>query len=150
MTKIAKLYIPLLKEIKVTSVSQFMDICYRRMSQERFEDLLRSYLIVPEQHRLKFVREALQCKESHSDNETQEDRPSNSCQSSVTITELPTIPFAKERIQSLGFLYHDVEQKLSDSMPLEKRKRLALRLTGIQEEITLLTEIVQDADSKER
>jgi len=64
MNKISKLYIPLIREFRIVDLAQFVDTFYRRMSQSNFFGILRAYGIVPLQHRIKWVTEALKLMKS--------------------------------------------------------------------------------------
>ena len=72
------LYIPLIRDFHVLDIDQFRDKFIQRMSKDSFLDTLRAYRIVPEQHRIKYVAEALNLmKATDAQKQPLKDQPSN-------------------------------------------------------------------------
>lgn len=59
MSKIAKLYIPLIRDFNIMDLQHFTVKFYEEVTEKDFHDVLRAYQIVPEQHQIKYVMEAL-------------------------------------------------------------------------------------------
>lgn len=147
MSKISRLYIELLKDLHVKSLNQFVERFYQRMARDRFEGILRAYNITPEQHKEKYVLEALRnIDQEPADNETQDNRPSIPFQKSVTTTE----QYHPSDLTSVDDTISKLETKLGGELDGKKRESLSLRLSRKKEEKRLLLQIVKDTDPLDR
>lgn len=141
MSKIASLYVPLLKEFKIRTLDDFVDRFYQRMSRERFESILRGYRIAPCQHREKFVIQALE-QVSTSRNETRISQPSEVPSYSVSSTHERTIPepstthMSAGQVQGIRDTILSIDLMLKTDIADEKRQRILLRKKSLENRIS--------------
>ena len=140
MSKIAQLYIPLIRDFHVLDIDQFRDKFIQRMSRESFFDALRTYRIVPQQHRLKYVAEALEfMKATNAQKQPLEEIPSSSY--------LPTIDSDKIDILEKQIVFRQqkkhayvlrIEQESQSPDKIVAKKRIEIlenNISGLEREI---------------
>jgi len=140
LSKIANLYIPLIRDFHVLDIDQFRDKFIQRMSRQSFFDALRTYRIVPEQHRLKYVSEALELmKASNAQKQPVKDVPSTSYLSAIDSEKIEIlekqIKFRQQKKQEFVLR---IEQESQSTEPIVAKNRIGIlekNIQGLEREI---------------
>ena len=80
-------YVALLSQFHIRSFASFCDRFYQRMTHARFEEILKTYRIVPEQHRDKHVIDALEQIQTAGEKAPQEEREERQSRCPVIIVD---------------------------------------------------------------
>ena len=130
LKKIVTLYIPLLEDFNIKTLDAFVERFYQRMSKERFDNILRSYRIAPNQHRERFVLQALEAIVA-ARNETHTSQPSESLGLSVPFHEGSITTLSIEQIQVLRNTISEIDEMLETDIDNDKRERLLSRKNNL-------------------
>jgi len=142
LSKISRLYIPLLEEFKITTLDEFVERFYQRVSKERFERILRTYRIAPSQHKEKFILEALHTIVTARD-ETHTRQPSETLSSSVSSyravkrQEPTTTDLSASQVQSTRETISSIDEMLKTDIKNDKRERLLSRKEYLESTISI-------------
>ena len=146
MSKIAQLYIPLIRDFHVLDIDQFRDKFIQRMSRESFFDALRTYRIVPQQHRLKYVAEALDLmKATNAQKQPVEEIPSSSYLSTIESDKIVTLEkqiVFRQQKKHAYVLRIEKESQSPDKIVAKKRIEI------LEKHISGLTREIKDLERK--
>ena len=146
MSKIALLYVPLIRDFHVLDIDQFRDKFIQRMSRNSFFDCLRTYRIVPEQHRMKHVAKALNLmKATNAQKQPLKDQPSNSYLTAIDSEKIvlleKQIAFRLMKKQSA---IERIEQELESSEEIVAKNRIGI----LENNILVFERQIKDLERK--